>query len=252
MLKTRLIARLDIKGTNLIKPINLEGLRIVGDPKEYAKRYNDEGIDELLFMDAVASLYGRNSLESLVSEVSRDVFCPMTVGGGIRNLADVKRMLRAGADKVAINTAAIKTPELITEVSEKCGAQAMVLQIDAKRHEGGWEAYIDGGRERTGKDVVEWAKEGISRGAGEILLTSIDQEGTRKGFDLDLIRAMDVGVPVIASGGAGNSTHILEAIQSGADAVAMADILHYRRFSLNQIYQDLSQKNISIRMEKSA
>jgi imidazole glycerol-phosphate synthase subunit HisF len=248
MLKTRLIARMDIKGPNLIKPINLEGLRVVGDPQHYAEKYSDEGIDEILFMDAVASLYGRNSLESLVRHASENCFIPMTVGGGIRSHEDAQRMLYAGADKVAINTAAVKNPELITEIANRCGSQAMVLQVDAKRKGNGWEAYIDGGREHTGRDAVEWIHEGIERGAGEILLTSIDREGTRQGFDLDLIRAVKVSVPVIASGGAGATRHMIEAIDVGADAIAIADVLHFNRIPLYQIRSDLSQANIPMRL----
>ena len=247
MLKTRVIARLDIRGENLIKSICMEGVRVVGDPEKYAKRYNDEGVDELIFMDAVASLYGRNNLESLITQVSRNVFTPMTVGGGIRSAGDVGRMLRAGADKVAINTAAVKRPELITEVAEKYGSQCMVLQIDAKRNGDRWEAYTNGGREHTGKDVVEWAEEGVSRGAGEILLTSIDQEGTRKGYDLELIKAIKVSVPIIASGGAGNPKHMVDALKSGADAVAVADIIHFNRSSIQEIKANLKKAGVQIR-----
>lgn len=248
MLKTRIIARMDIKGPNLIKPINMEGLRVVGDPQHYATKYSDDGIDEILFMDCVASLYGRNNLESLVRYASENCFIPMTVGGGLRSHEDAQRMLYAGADKVAINTAAIKRPELITEIANKCGSQAMVLSVEAKRKSSGWEAYIDNGREHTGKDAIEWIKEGIARGAGEILLTSIDREGTRQGFDLDLIRAVKVSVPVIASGGAGATSHMIEAIDAGADAIAIADMLHFNRISLSQIRSDLTQANISMRL----
>jgi cyclase len=247
MLKTRIIARLDIKGQNLIKPINLEGLRIVGDPEVYARGYDKEGVDELLFMDAVASLYGRNNLESLVERVSQRVFCPITVGGGIRSIEDASKMLRAGADKVAINTAAIKRPELITEISEKFGSQCMVLQVDAKKADGFYEVYIDGGREKTGRNVTEWVEEATALGAGEILLTSIDHEGTRKGYDLDLIKAIKTNIPVVASGGCGNPMHCVEAIKAGADAVACADILHYRRHSLEDIRELMEQNNIPIR-----
>lgn len=250
MLKTRLIARLDIKGANLIKPVNLEGLRVVGDPQKYATKYNDEGIDELIFMDAVASLYGRNNLESLVSAVTQEVFVPVTVGGGIRAVGDVRRMLQSGADKTAINTAAIKRPELIAEVAEEFGAQCMVLQIDAKRNGNGWEAYTDGGREHTGRDAVEWAKEAAERGAGEIFLTSIDREGTRRGFDLELTQAVSdaVSIPVVASGGAGNSGHLIEAINIGASAVAVADILHYERSTIYGLKNDLINAGIAMRM----
>lgn len=249
MLKTRLTARMDIRNDNLIKPVNCEGVRVVGNPKEYAEHYYDGGIDEILFMDAVASLYGRNSLEQLIMDVTSNVFVPVTVGGGIRSAEDVGRMLRAGADKVAINTAAVKRPELITEVAEKYGSQCMVLQIDAKKIGNIWEAYIDGGREPTGRSVIGWAQEAVELGAGEILLTSIDREGTKKGFDLDMIKAVTdaVSVPVIASGGAGNPEHVIDAVTSGANAVAVADMLHYRRHTIQDIKTEMSNNNIGVR-----
>ena len=185
MSNIRLIARLDIKGPNLIKGIHLEGLRVIGDPQEFAVRYYRQGADELLYMDVVASLYGRNNLSDIVQRAVRNVFVPITVGGGIRNLDDVRHILRCGADKVAINTAAVARPELVREVSRRFGAQCTVLSIEAKQQgPGKWEAYTDNGRERTGLDVVEWARRGAELGAGEILLTSVDREGTRKGFDV--------------------------------------------------------------------
>lgn len=234
----RLVARLDVKGPNLIKGIHLEGLRIVGDPQAYATRYYEQGADELLYIDTVASLYGRNSLGDIVSHAARDVFVPMTVGGGIRSVSDVRAMLRAGADKVAINTAAITRPELITEVAERFGSQCMVLSIEAKRTAPGrWEAFTNNGREATGVDVVEWARRAASLGAGEILLTSVDQEGTRKGMDLALLDAVGaaVSIPIIASGGVGRPQHLLDAFAHGADAVAMADLLHYNRATLSEV-----------------
>ncbi len=235
----RLIARLDIKGPNLIKGIHLEGLRVIGPPGEYARRYYEEGADELIYMDVVASLYGRNQLTEVVRDTARDVFVPMTVGGGIRSLEDVRGLLRAGADKVAVNTAAIARPELITEISSVFGAQCMVLSIEAKRTgPSSWEAYTDNGRERSGRDAVIWAVEAVERGAGEILLTSVDMEGTRKGFDVELVRAVTsrVQVPVIASGGMGLPQHVVQVVrEGGADAVAMADALHYRRHSLADV-----------------
>lgn len=238
MSNLRLIPRLDIKGPNLIKGIRLEGLRVVGDPQEYAMRYYAAGADELIYMDIVASLYGRNNLSEIINRAARDVFIPITVGGGIRSVDDARHILRSGADKVAINTAAIARPELITEVARKFGSQAMVLSVEAKQiAPGRWEAYTDNGRERSGLDVLDWIKRGISLGAGEILLTSVDREGTRNGFDLELLKAVaDVApVPVIASGGMGGKEDMVQAAQAGIDAVAMADVLHYQRLTLGEI-----------------
>lgn len=247
----RLIARLDIKGPNLIKGVQLEGLRVMGDPQAYATRYYKAGADELLYMDTVASLYGRNNLTEIVRRAARDVFIPMTVGGGVRTLDDAWGLLRAGADKVAVNTAALHRPELITEISRHFGAQCMVLSIEAKKvGKDRWEAYSDNGREHSGRDVVDWAREGAELGAGEILLTSVDREGTRKGFDLALIRAVSdaVAVPVIASGGMGKPKHLVEAVEAGrADAVAMADILHYDRASLAKIREAARNSGLKIR-----
>lgn len=237
----RLIARLDIKGPNLIKAIQLEGLRVVGSPRDYSLRYYKQGIDELVFMDCVASLYGRNHLGQLLSEVARDIFVPMTVGGGIRNIDDAKQLLRAGADKLAVNTAAVANPRLITEIAHRFGSQCMVLSVEAKRvADERWEVYTDGGREPSGLDVVEWVKKGVSMGAGEILLTSVDREGTRRGFDVALVAAVTsvVSVPVIASGGMGKPEDLISVVQVGrADAVAMADILHYQRATVGEIRQ---------------
>lgn len=253
MANVRLIARLDIKGPNLIKGVHLEGLRVIGDPQEYARRYYEEGADELIYMDTVASLYGRNNLTEIVSRTAREVFVPMTVGGGVRGVDDVKTLLRAGADKVAINTAATKRPELITEVAERFGSQCMVLSIEAKRvGKEKWEVYTDNGRERTGMDVREWATTGEKLGAGEILLTSVDQEGTAKGFDIDLIRSIApiVRIPVIASGGMGSPKDLVEAVLGGgADAVAMAHVLHYRKYSFPEIRASARQAGIHVRRQ---
>ena len=238
MRNARLIARLDIKGPNLIKGIHLEGLRIIGDPQEHARRYYEQGADELVYIDIVASLYGRNSLGDIVARTARDVFVPLTVGGGLRSVDDVRAMLRAGADKVAINTAAIRRPELITEIAQTFGSQCIVVNIEAKRSgEGTWEAFTDNGREYTGIDVIQWCTRAAMLGAGEILLTSVDQEGTRKGYDRALIEAVTkvVQIPVIASGGMGNAAHMVEAFASGADAVAMADALHYGRMTIAEM-----------------
>ena len=248
----RLIPRLDIKGPNLIKGIHLEGLRVVGDPQEYARRYYEQGADELIYMDIVASLYGRNSLRDIISRTAQDIFIPLTVGGGIRSVDDVRELLRAGADKVAINTAAVKRPELITEVARMFGSQCMVLSIEAKRIGNcRWEVFTDNGRERTGLDVVTWAHKAVSLGVGEILLTSVDQEGTRKGFDVELINAVAGAcpIPVIASGGMGSTDHLEDVCKRGlADAVAMADILHYRRMELPTIREDAQRRGVEVRI----
>lgn len=246
----RLIARLDVKGENLIKGVHLEGLRVIGDPQEFARRYYEQGADELIYMDIVASLYGRSNLVDIVRRAAQDVFVPLTVGGGIRSIEDVTNLLRAGADKVAINTAAVQRPELISEVSRKFGSQCMVLSIEAKRHnENNWEIYTDCGREKSGLSVTEWVKRGIELGAGEILLTSIDQEGTRKGFDLDLLKAVNAfaTVPVIISGGYGESKHLSDAIECGADAVAFADALHYERENLTELRKIAAEMNVKVR-----
>lgn len=247
----RLIARLDIKGPNLIKGVHLEGLRVIGDPQEYARRYYEQGADELIYIDIVASLYGRSKLTDIVRRAAHDVFVPMTVGGGVRGVDDVRDLLRAGADKVAINTAAVRRPELITEVSRRFGSQCMVLSIEAKQQaEGRWEVYTDCGRERSGVDAVEWARRGVELGAGEILVTSIDREGTRKGFDIPLTRAIShaVSVPVIASGGYGEPAHLDAVVRDGAaDAVAFADALHYQRTTLPALRQHAQRGGIAVR-----
>ena len=247
----RLIARLDIKAPNLIKGINLEGLRVIGSPNEHALRYYEQGIDELIFMDCVASLYGRNHLGPIIAEASSSIFVPLTVGGGIRSVADATDVLRAGADKVAINTAAVFNPKLISDIATRFGAQCMVLSVEARRlRDQGWEVYVDNGRERTGLDVVDWVKKCVSLGAGEVLLTSIDREGTRRGFDVDLVRAVtsEVSVPVIASGGMGQIQHLLEVVdKGGADAVAMADILHYKRAKVSEIRLGASAAGVGVR-----
>lgn len=247
----RLIARLDIKGENLIKGVHLEGLRVIGDPQMYARRYYEQGADELIYMDIVASLYGRSNLVDIVRRAARDIFVPLTVGGGIRSIEDVTSLLRSGADKVAINTAAVNRPELITEVAQKFGSQCMVLSIEAKRQgDNRWEVYTDCGRERSGLDVLDWAKRGIELGAGEVLLTSIDQEGTRNGFDLDLLEAINkfAKVPVIISGGYGEAQHLRAAIDFAADAVAFADALHYERTNLAELRKIAAEMDVKVRV----
>lgn len=251
MSNLRIIPRLDIKGPNLIKGVHLEGLRVIGAPHESALRYYQAGADELIYMDVVASLYGRNNLSDIIRRAAENVYIPITVGGGIRSADDARHMLRSGADKVAINTAAVARPELISDVAYKFGSQAMVLSIEAKRvGPGKWEAYTDNGRERTGLDVIEWARRGVELGAGEILLTSIDREGTRRGFELDLIRQVSqtVSVPVIASGGMGSTDDFIAAAREGlADAIAMADVLHYNRLDLKEIRRIAQAAGLPVR-----
>lgn len=246
----RLIARLDVKGENLIKGVHLEGLRVIGDPQKYARHYYEQGADELIYMDIVASLYGRSNLVEIVRRAAHDLFVPLTVGGGIRSLDDVTNLLRAGADKVAINTAAVHRPKLISEVAQKFGTQCLVLSIEAKRQgENHWEVYTDCGREKSGVEVSEWVQRGIELGAGEILLTSIDQEGTRKGFDLQLLKIINAvsTVPVIVSGGYGEPQHLRDAIEYGADAVAFADALHYERTNLSELRSIAREMNVTVR-----
>jgi cyclase len=246
----RIIARLDIKGPNLIKGIHLEGLRVIGPPNEYALRYYLQGADEIIYMDCVASLYGRNHLGGIVQAAAKDIFIPMTVGGGIRSVDDVTEILRAGADKVAVNTAAVADPRLISNIARRFGSQCMVLSIEAKQvAPDRWEVYTENGREPTGLDVFEWAKKGVVMGAGEILLTSVDREGTRKGFDVDLVAAVstEVSVPIIASGGMGRPEDFLAVVNGGgADGVAIADILHYKRAEIADIR--LVAENAGIRV----
>lgn len=228
----RIIPRLDIKGPNVVKGIHLEGLRIIGKPETMASRYYDEGADELIYMDTVASLYGRNNLLDIVERTSSNIFIPLTVGGGLRSIDDIQTALRAGADKVALNTAAVRRPELIREAAERFGSSTIVISIEAKQQaDGGYEAYTDNGREKTGRDAVAWAAQAADLGAGEILVTSVDREGTGEGFDLELTRriAEAVGVPVLASGGAGKIEDVFEACGSGVQAVCLASMLHYEQ-----------------------
>lgn len=253
-MNVRLIARLDVKAPNLIKGVHLEGLRQIGDPNLYARKYYDAGADELLYMDIVASLYGRNSLTGIVERTTAETFVPTTVGGGVRSVEDARKLFASGADKVAINTAAVRDPQLISQVARRFGSQAVVLSIEAKRTpSGGWEAYTDNGREHTGLEVVAWAMRGAELGAGEILLTSVDREGTRKGFDVALVKAVTsaVSLPVIASGGFGNPRHLVEVVrEGGADAIAVADALHYGRLDLPTLREAALGAGLQVRESK--
>jgi len=238
MLRKRVIARLDIKAPNLVKGIQLEGLRVMGDPAVFAKRYYDQGVDEIMYQDTVASLYGRNGLADLVRRTSENVFVPLTVGGGLRSVEDIHTMLMAGADKVCINTAAVKRPLLLSEGAKRFGSQAIVCAIE----------YIDGkamtdnGREQTGLDAYDWARKAVDYGAGELLLTSIARDGGRKGYDLDFITkiAKAVGVPVVAHGGCWTAEHIGAAADAGADGMAVASALHYNQLTVADLKKTLT------------
>ena len=233
--------------------MRLEGVRVVGDPNEYARRYDREGIDELFYLDVVASLYGRNSLGGLLARTADRCFVPITAAGGVRCSDGVRSLLRSGADKIAVNTAAVEHPALIDEIATAIGSANLTVQIDAKAKNGHWEAYTDGGREPSGRDAVAWASEAVSRGAGEILLTSIDREGTGQGFDLKLIDALAgvVSVPVVASGGFGAAHHAVEAALAGASGIAIAGALHYGRVSLDGIRDALWEAGIPVRRADS-
>jgi cyclase len=231
MKTTRIIPRLDIKGPNLVKGIHLEGLRVLGKPSDFAKYYYEQGADELMFMDVVASLYERNSLHDIISETAKSIYIPITVGGGLRSISDIKEVLRAGADKVCLNTAAIKNPQLIKDASRMFGSSTIVVAIEAiKESNGKYLAYTDNGREYTGIDVFEWAQKVAELGAGEIVITSVDKEGTGQGFDLDLITKVSnlVGIPVIAHGGAGKQSHVVDVLKDRNISSAMiSSLFHY-------------------------
>ena len=241
--RPRIIPRLAVKGDQVILTVNMEGLRKVGNPADFARKYAQDA-DEILFLDAVASLYGRNQLTALLEETTNETFIPVTVGGGISSLPDVKRLFNAGADKVAINTAALKRPALINEIAGKYGSQALVIGIEAKRVNGGWEAYTENGRQRSGQDAVRWAIQAVERGAGELLITSVDREGTRKGFDLELIRAIAprVSVPVVACGGLGSVADAQAAYEAGA-CVAGSTALHTGTLTVAGIREALTAVN---------
>lgn len=251
MLKKRLIARLDIKGPNLIKSISFEGLKVIGDPHKYANKYYNNGVDEIIYVDTVATLYERVGIHKLVKETVKDTFIPITVAGGIRSIEDVDLLLRSGADKIAINTAAVKNPDLISNISKRFGSQCMVASIEAyRRNENKWEVYTDNGRERSGRNVLEWAKTVSELGAGEILLTSVNYDGTLKGFDGELIKKVSniVSIPVIASGGFGKPIDFAKAVNDyNADAVAIGSALHYNITSVEEIKKYSKDKSILVR-----
>lgn len=250
--RVRIIARLDVKGEYVVNTFQLEGQRRVGRADDIALRYYRDGADELIIVDQVASLYQRGHLVDLTRMFAQNVFAPLTVGGGVQTVDEARTLLRSGADKVAINTAAIRRPELITEISSLFGVQCVVVSVQAKRVASAkWEAFCDGGRERTGRDVLEWVKEATERGAGEILVTSIDRDGTRQGFELDLMSKVSsaVTVPVIASGGLGRPEHALELlIGTGCEALACADFFHVGRGTIDDVKRELAQEGFEVRL----
>ncbi len=255
MLTKRIIPCLDVKEGRVVKGMSFTGLRDAGDPVELAGFYYREGADELVFLDITATPEGRKTMVSVVERISEAIFIPFTVGGGLRDIADMRRVLMAGADKVAINTAAVLKPELIREGAEKFGSQCIVVAIDAKKLNGQqkWEVYIYSGQESTGIDALDWAKRAVALGAGELLLTSIDADGHRAGYDVELTRAISeaVSVPVIASGGAGTPEDLYQALVAGrADAVLAASIFHYGTYSIREVKEYLASKEIPVRSQE--
>ncbi len=252
MLKTRIIPCLDVQNGRVVKGVQFESLRDAGDPVAQAKIYNDQGADELCFLDIGASHEGRDTIVDVVRAVASEIFMPLTVGGGIKSLSDIRRLLEAGADKISINSAAIREPELVKNATLKCGSQCIVVAIDAKQvAPGSWHVYTHGGRNDTGMDVVSWAKQVQELGAGEILLTSMDRDGTKNGFDLPLTRAVAdaVAVPVIASGGVGNLQHLADGVSEGrADAVLAASIFHFGEYTVRQAKEYMAARGIEVRL----
>jgi cyclase len=250
MLSKRIIPCLDVRDCRVVKGVRFDGLRDAGDPIELAQRYNDDGADELVFLDISATLEGRKTLVDVVTRTASSLFVPLTVGGGIRSVADAKTLLHSGADKVSVNSAAVERPELLRELSEEFGSQAVVLAIDARATGDSWRVFTRSGSFDTGQDVLEWARQGVALGAGEILLTSMDTDGVREGFDCRLTAAVSdsTNVPVIASGGGGNSGHFFEVLTEGkADAALAASIFHYGELSIGKLKEDLAGSGIAVR-----
>lgn len=253
MLKARVIPCLDVSNGRVVKGVNFVDLVDAGDPVEQAKIYNDQGADELCFLDITATHENRDTIFDVVRRTAEQVFMPLTVGGGVRELKDIRKLLEAGADKISINSAAVANPSFVREAAEKCGSQCIVVAVDAKRAESGqkWEVYTHGGRKNTGLDAVKWAEQMASFGAGEILLTSMDRDGTKAGFDLELVRAVSdaVSVPVIASGGVGNLEHLVDGIKQGyASAVLAASIFHFGTYTVKQAKQAMREAGIPVRL----
>lgn len=252
MYTKRIIPCLDVKDGRVVKGTNFISLRDAGDPVELARFYDGEIADELVFLDITASAEERKTIVDVVERTASDVFIPFTVGGGIRTVEDIRTMLKAGADKVSVNTAAVKNPELIAEGAKRFGSQCIVLAVDARRNgTSSWEVYINGGRTPTGMDVLEWVQRGVQLGAGEILLTSMDKDGTKDGYDIELTRMISeaVNVPVIASGGAGELSHFYEVLTAGkADAVLAASVFHYGQYSVRQVKEYLKSRGVEVRL----
>ncbi|NWF94307.1 MAG: imidazole glycerol phosphate synthase subunit HisF [Syntrophaceae bacterium] len=251
MLAKRIIPCLDVKNGRVVKGTQFVDLKDAGDPVENAKAYDQQGADEIAFLDITASYEERDNLIEIVRRTAEEIFIPLTVGGGVRTLEDIRKLLKAGADKVSINTAAVKDPQFVKKASKRFGSQCIVIAIDAKRRDGGWEVYTHGGRTPTGIDAVLWAKRMEEMGAGEILLTSMDRDGTKDGYDIELTRTISeqVGIPVIASGGVGTPEHLYEGLVLGrADAVLAASIFHYREYTIAQVKTYLREKGVIVRL----
>lgn len=250
MYAKRIIPCLDVKNGRVVKGVSFVDLRDAGDPVECAAAYDKQGADELVLLDITATHEGRSTMIDIVSKVANTVFIPFTVGGGIKSVDDFKELLRAGADKISVNSAAVRNPDFINEAAYKFGSQCVVVAIDAKKNENSWEVYLNGGRIPTGIDAVEWAKEAERRGAGEILLTSMDKDGQKSGYDIELTRAVSesIGIPVIASGGAGKAEHFLDAFTQGkADAVLAASLFHFNELPIPELKEYLAKNSISVR-----
>ena len=250
-LTKRIIPCLDVNNGRVVKGVNFVGLKDAGDPVEIAKRYNDEGADELTFLDISASVENRGTIVDIVKNVAKEVFIPLTVGGGIRNLDDIYALLNVGCDKISINSSAVKTPNLIDDGAKRFGSQCIVVAIDVKKvSDGSYHVFVKGAREDTGLDAISWAKEVEKRGAGEILLTSMDTDGVKSGFDLEITKAISkiVNIPVIASGGAGKMEHFKDAFESGADAALAASIFHFKEVDIMDLKRYLQKNNINVRI----
>ncbi len=253
MRNVRIIPRLDIKGKNLIKGIQLEGLRKVGEPNNFAKKYYEEGADEILYMDAVASLYNRDNIKDIISQTAKDIFIPITVGGGIKSIKNALEMFSAGADKIAINSAAVNNPQIIKDLANKFGSQSIVISIEAKSIKTNrWEIFTESGRKPSGIMLEDWIRQISDFGCGEILLTSIDNDGTEKGFDLDLAKFINdkIKIPIIVSGGMGKIDDVLQLIENtNIDAVSMASVLHFNKIEIGEIKSFLAKRNLSIQLK---